>query len=104
MLASGMPVPDATVMITGSNVTLASVSATTNRSGQATVGFRIPVGTSSTFTISASVRSWTTVDVLASAGEQDMLGAGAPGTQSGQHTGPIARERAVNLIKVDAND
>jgi hypothetical protein len=104
MSASGIPVPDAAVSVTGTNVTLPAGSAITNTSGHAVIGFRIPAGTSSTFTISASVQSWTTVDVFASPGEQDMLVSGAPGTQSGQHTGPIARARAVDLVKVDAND
>ncbi|MDP9092177.1 MAG: hypothetical protein M3N95_04345 [Actinomycetota bacterium] len=102
--ASGVPVPGAAVALSGTNVTLSTASTTTNAAGRATVGYRIPVGTSSTFTISAYVQSWTTVDVFASPGEQDMLVTGAPSTQSGQHTGPIARARAVDLVKVDASD
>jgi hypothetical protein len=102
--ASGIPVPGAAVTITGTNVALSAGSATTNAAGQAAIGFRIPEGTSSTFTINAAVQSWTTVDVYASPGEQDMLVSGAPGTQSGQHTGPITRARATDLVKVDAND
>ena len=68
------------------------------------VGFRIPDGTSTTFTIAASVQSWTTVEVHQSAGEQALLVAGAPSTQRGQHSGTPLRTRAVDLVKVAAHD
>lgn len=102
--ASGKPVPGAVVSVSGTNVTLSVHSVTTDSAGRAVVGFRIPDGTSSTFTIAASVQSWTSVDVYASAGEQGMLVTGPPSTQGGQHTGPVRRLRTVYLVKVAAHD
>lgn len=102
--ASGHPVPAAAVTLSGTNVSLTKTSATTDSSGRAAVGFRIPDGTSTTFTIAASVQSWTTLDVYQSRGEQAMLVAGAPGTQRGQHTGSVVRRRTVDLVKVAAHD
>src|SRR6185437_11766947 len=51
--AAGVGVSGAVVTLTGSNVTLSKTSVTTNSGGNATVGFRIPAGTSSTLTITA---------------------------------------------------
>lgn len=102
--ASGHPVPQARVSLTATSATLTATSATTDANGHAAVGFTIPAGTSSTFTIRASVQSWTTLQTWSAAGQQTMLVTGTPGTQSGQHTGPVVRTRLVHLVKTAAGD
>ena len=102
--ASGHPVPAARVSLTATNATLTSTAATTDSGGHAYVGFTIPRGTSSTFTIRASVQSWTTLQTWSSPGQQTMLVAGTPNTQAGQHTGAVVRTRLVHLVKTAIGD
>jgi hypothetical protein len=102
--ANGTPVVGASVSIASAGASLTRTIVSTDRSGRAEVGFTIRPGTATTFSITASVQSWTEVDTYRSDGEQEMLVAGAPSTQTGRHTGTVTRTRAVNLVKVAAGD
>ncbi|MCU1656325.1 MAG: hypothetical protein JWO57_981 [Pseudonocardiales bacterium] len=102
--ASGAPVPAEAVGVAATGASLAARTVTTNAAGRATVGFRIQPGTAPTFTISASVQSWTKVSTYTAPGEQRMLSTAPPTTQRGSRTGPVDRDRDVNLIKIRTGD
>ncbi|HEY2167345.1 MAG TPA: Ig-like domain-containing protein [Jatrophihabitantaceae bacterium] len=102
--AKGHPVPGARVTLTATNAVVATPTVTTDANGLASTRFSIPIGTSTTFTIRAAAQSWTTLQTWSAAGEQTMLVAGSPGTQTGQHTGPVQRTRPVRLVKAAVGD
>lgn len=102
--AAGKPVPGAVVSLSASNVALRAKSVTTNTAGQANIGFTAPKGTTTKYTLRASVQSWTDLALYTAPGEQTMLSAASPTTQTGAKSGAIVRDRPVNLVKAAVGD
>jgi hypothetical protein len=102
--ARRVPVPGARVTVSATNVHLSATQVTTDQDGRASVVFTVPAGTTTSYTLRASVQSWTNVAVYTAPGEQQMLSSAPPTTQRGARAGSIVRDRAVSIVKAATDD